>query len=181
MFRGYTDGSFSTRSRANDWDHLGLVGPVLHASVGDTVVVELRNTLSFGISFQIMAGVALDVGVENPADQVAPGSTTSYGWLLTSESGPGPADGSSLLHLYRSSADLVGHNAAGLMGPLVVTRAGEATSTGAPIDVDREMINLYWVLDENQSPFLRKNYGLFWWRRPWCTTPPFFCLVLGAR
>lgn len=134
---------------------------MLHASVGDTVVVELRNTLAFGISFQLVAGVVLDVGVENPPGQVAPGATSSYGWVLTPESGPGPADGSSLLYLYRSSADLIGHNAAGLLGPLVVTRAGEAVPSGAPADVDQEMINLYWVLDENQSPFLNENYGAF--------------------
>lgn len=40
----YTDASFTTpKARPPEWQHLGLLGPVLRANVGDTLKVVLKN------------------------------------------------------------------------------------------------------------------------------------------
>src|SRR3979490_2247544 len=43
-YREYTDGTFSAlKVRPAAWAHLGMLGPVIHAEVGDTVKVTFKN------------------------------------------------------------------------------------------------------------------------------------------
>ncbi len=59
--------------------------------------------------------------------------------------------------MYHSHTDEVGDTYGGLIGPMVITRAGMAKADGSPVDVDREVFNMYEVADENQSPYLARN------------------------
>ena len=44
VYREYTDATFTTlKKRPPEWEHLGLLGPVLHAEVGDTIQVFFKN------------------------------------------------------------------------------------------------------------------------------------------
>jgi hypothetical protein len=44
IFREYTDGSFKTiKTRPAREQYLGILGPILHAEVGDTIRVVFRN------------------------------------------------------------------------------------------------------------------------------------------
>ena len=44
VYREYTDGTFTTlKKRTPEWEHLGLLGPALHAEVGDTIQVFFKN------------------------------------------------------------------------------------------------------------------------------------------
>jgi len=44
IFREYTDGTFTTlKPRPPEWEHLGILGPVLRAEVGDTIKVVFKN------------------------------------------------------------------------------------------------------------------------------------------
>src|SRR5262245_66048729 len=44
LYRQYTDSTFTTLvPRSPEWRHLGFLGPVLHAAVGDTIRVVFRN------------------------------------------------------------------------------------------------------------------------------------------
>src|ERR1700751_3244752 len=44
LLRAYTDPPFATPPpRPAAWEHLGLLGPVIHAEVGDTIRVVFRN------------------------------------------------------------------------------------------------------------------------------------------
>ena len=44
IYREYTDASFTQlKLRAPEWEHLGILGPVLRAEVGDTIRVVFRN------------------------------------------------------------------------------------------------------------------------------------------
>ncbi len=44
LYREYTDSTFRTlKPRPPEWAHLGFLGPVLHAEVGDTIRVVFRN------------------------------------------------------------------------------------------------------------------------------------------
>ncbi len=51
----------------------------------------------------------------------------------------------------------VGDTYAGLIGPMIITKAGCAAADGHPLDVDREIINLYQVWNENKSLYLDQN------------------------
>src|SRR5712691_4440409 len=47
IFREYTDSSFeSLRARPESWSHLGILGPLIRAEVGDTVKVVFKNNAS---------------------------------------------------------------------------------------------------------------------------------------
>ncbi len=44
IFREYTDGTFTKlKPRQPEWEHLGILGPVLRAEVGDTIKVVFKN------------------------------------------------------------------------------------------------------------------------------------------
>lgn len=51
VFREYTDDTFRTlKPRPPELAHMGLLGPVIRAEVGDTIKVVLRNNASFPFS-----------------------------------------------------------------------------------------------------------------------------------
>ena len=51
VFREYTDATFLTqKARPPEFAHMGLLGPVIRAEVGDTIKVVLRNNASFPFS-----------------------------------------------------------------------------------------------------------------------------------
>jgi hypothetical protein len=64
-------------------------------------------------------------------------------------------DGSSVIWMYHGHSDEVKETNAGLIGPLIVTKKGMARSDGTPKDVARELVTLFMVMDENQSPTCR--------------------------
>jgi manganese oxidase len=59
--------------------------------------------------------------------------------------------------MYHSHVDEVADTNAGLVGGIVVTRCGEARADGSPKDVDREVVALFTVLNENESPYLEET------------------------
>jgi FtsP/CotA-like multicopper oxidase with cupredoxin domain len=59
--------------------------------------------------------------------------------------------------LYHSHVQELEDVNAGLIGAIVVTRAGMAGRDGKPTDVDREFVALFQVFDENESGYLDKN------------------------
>ena len=62
---------------------------------------------------------------------------------------------------YRSTVDTVGHLYAGLVGPIIITAAGKADAQGRPLSVVYELVNMFFVLNENKSPYLEKNIELY--------------------
>ena len=169
LYRGYTDASFGHRTPAKPRDaYLGLLGPVIHAEVGDQIKVVFRNTCSFPASMhphgvfytKANEGAGYDDGTsgKDKADDAVPtGGRHTYLWKVPDRAGPGPGDGSSVMWMYHAHGDEVAHTNAGLMGPMVVTRRGMARPDGSPVDVDREVFELFTVFNENQSPYLGGN------------------------
>ena len=51
----------------------------------------------------------------------------------------------------------------GLVGPIIITRKGETTSSSnlRPYDVDREFVSFFMVSDENASPYVNTNINSF--------------------
>jgi manganese oxidase len=163
LYREYTDDTFSRLApRPEAWQHLGFLGPVIHAAVGDRVQVAFRNNLDRPVSVH-MHGLLYDKDSEGAPyadgttaehkgdDAVPPGTTYTYRYAVPERAGPGPMEGSSVMWMYHSHSDEVGDTNSGLMGPVIVTRKGMARADGSPKDVDRELVSVFQVSDENQS------------------------------
>lgn len=173
LYREYTNASFTTlKPVAPEWKHLGLMGPAIHAEVGDTIVVVFKNNASFpfsmhphGVFYQKDSeGAPYSDGTSGNKkndDAVPPGGTHTYTWLVPERAGPGPMDPSSVLWAYHSHTDEVADTNAGLIGPIIITRKGMAKPDGSPNDVDREFVTLFSVFNENSSLYLDQNIQTF--------------------
>lgn len=148
----YTDATFSTRKPQADW--LGILGPVIRAEVGDTVIVDFINR---GHSPHSMHPHGLRYDKDNegamylPAGRggaIPPGGRFSYHWTADAESGPGPGELSSKVWWYHGHTDEVKETNAGLLGPIIVTAKGKAKKDASPKDVDREFVALFMMFDE---------------------------------
>ncbi len=173
LYREYTDGTFATRKpHASQDDYLGLLGPVLRAEVGDTVKVVFRNNASrpysltmpddiFRPKHAVGNGSVLDPeGVVTqgvPEDTVQPGATFTYEWGVPELAGPERGSPSSVAWMYRSRVDEAKDVASGLVGPILVTRRGQANADGTPKEVDREIVALFNVFNENLSWYMQAN------------------------
>ncbi|MEU9890489.1 multicopper oxidase domain-containing protein [Sphaerisporangium sp. NPDC051011] len=173
LYRGYTNDSFSTLvPRSADDQYLGLLGPVIRGVVGDTIRVVFRNTCSIptsvhphGVFYTKNAEGAPysdgTSGSDKYDDAVPTGGRHTYVWQVPERAGPGPHDGTSVMWMYHSHTDEIGDTYAGLMGPMVITKAGSARADGSPNDVDREIFGLFSVMDENKSPYLERSLEAF--------------------
>ena len=166
LYHGYTDATFSTKLRrsAND-AYLGFLGPVIRAEVGDTIKVVFRNNCSFpdsihphGVFYAKSSEGALyndaTSGADKADDAVAPGATHTYNWQVPERAGPGPHDGSSVMWMYHSHTDEIRDTYSGLMGPIEITARGRAKADGSPVDVDREVFDLFSVMNENNTHYI---------------------------
>jgi len=169
VYREYTDDTFSTlKPRPPEWEHLGMLGPPIHAAVGDTIKVVFKNNTPYPASMH-PHGVFYDKasegaeyedgtsGEEKADDAVPEGGTHTYTWGVPERAGPGMHDESSMLWAYHGHVDEIADTNAGLIGPLIVTRKGEAREDGSPKDVDREVVALFNIYDESLSPWLDWN------------------------
>jgi hypothetical protein len=169
LYRQYTDATFATPQARPPADaYLGFTGPVMRAEVGDTIKVHFLNRCSIGTSvhphgvFYQKASEGAPYadntsGKDTLDDAVPKGGRHTYTWLVPDRAGPGPHDGSSVMWMYHSHTDEVGDTYAGLQGFLVVTAHGKARPDGSPADVDREVFELFSVMNEGSSPYLGEN------------------------
>jgi hephaestin len=169
LYREYTDASFLTlKARPPEWEHLGMVGPLLRAEVGDTIEVLFRNNTrrtvsmhphgvfytksSEGAGYQDGTG-----GADKNDDGVAPGGTHRYVWPVPERAGPIESEPSTSLWMYHSHVHESADVNAGLIGPLIVTRKGAARPDGSPKDVDTEIVAAFLEVDENASHYFEEN------------------------
>ena len=169
LYREYTNAAFTTRKAIPPkWAHLGTLGPVIRAEVGDTIVVHFKNKTRFPVSVhphgvfyeKDSEGAPYNDGTSGAAkadDAVQPGGTHTYTWQVPERAGPGPMDPSSILWMYHSHVDEPGDTNAGLIGPIIVGAEGSLGPDGTPTDVDREFVTMFTVFDENASPYLDAN------------------------
>ena len=168
-FRQYTDSTFRTLApRDEHWTHLGVLGPLLRAEVGDTIRVVFRNHATrpysmhpHGVSYRkdsegtsYLDGTS---GADRMDDSVPPGRTHVYVWPVPERAGPADGDGSTAFWLYHSHVDEGKDINAGLIGPMVVTRRGMAREDGSPKDIDREFVTDFGLFDEIDSWYLDSN------------------------
>jgi len=168
-FREYTDSSFRTlKPRDEHWVHLGVLGPLLRAEVGDTIRVVFRNHATrpysmhpHGVFYRKDSeGTAyLDgtSGGDRMDDSVPPGHTHVYRWPVPERAGPADGDGSTAFWLYHSHVDEGKDINSGLIGPIIVTRRGMARDDGSSREIDREFIADFGLFDEIDSWYRDTN------------------------
>ena len=151
----YEKDDFKTRKQQPAW--LGILGPVLRAEVGDTVIVHFLNNADRPYSMH-PHGLRYTKDHEGaryspagPGAAVEPGKRHTYVWLADETSGPGPQDPSSIVWWYHSHVHEPEETQRGLLGPIIVTAKGRARSDGTPSDIDREFVTLFMIFKEKQQ------------------------------
>jgi FtsP/CotA-like multicopper oxidase with cupredoxin domain len=169
LYREYTDETFTAlKERPPEWEHLGVLGPLLRAEVGDTIRVVFKNNVHFPASLH-PHGVFYDkdsegapyedgtVGADKADDGVPPGEIHTYVWPVPERAGPAAGDPSSVLWMYHSHTNEVRDVNAGLLGPMIVSARGTTKPDGTPEEVDREFIVAFDEIFENESWYLEEN------------------------
>jgi FtsP/CotA-like multicopper oxidase with cupredoxin domain len=169
LFREYTDSTFRTlKPRDEAWTHLGILGPLLRAEVGDTIRVVLRNRarrpyslhphgVFYGKESEGTPYLDGTTAADKLDDAVAPGGTYVYTWPVPERAGPAEGDGSTAFWLYHSHVDEGKDINSGLIGAIIVTRRGMARADGSPKDYDREFVAQFGLYDETDSWYLDSN------------------------
>jgi FtsP/CotA-like multicopper oxidase with cupredoxin domain len=186
VYREYTDSTFTQlEERPPQWQHLGILGPVLRGAVGDSIIVVFKNNGRFPYSVH-PHGVFYDKGSEGALyndgtsaadkhdDGVPPGEVHRYAWAIPERAGPGPDDPSSIMWPYHSHHEELQDVHSGLVGAIIVTRRGEADASGKPRDVDREFVTLFASFNENTTHYTRENLKRYKGDTVWTAqNPPF--------
>src|SRR3954454_14164857 len=129
-FREYTDNSFKTlKPVPSEWEHLGILGPVIRAEVGDTIKVVFKNNATRPYSIHVHGvlynkdseGAPYNDGTakrDTGDDAVPPGATYTYTYQVPPRAGPGPHDGNSVMWMYHSHTNEIADTNGGLVGPM---------------------------------------------------------------
>ena len=186
IFREYTDATFRTlKPRPAAWEHLGILGPLLRAEVGDTIQVFFKNNTKLtcsmhphGLAYaKDSEGALYDDGTPEAAkkdDMVPSGGSHTYYWMVPERAGPGPGDPSSILWMYHSHFVEPKDMNTGLLGPIIVTARGASRPDGTPKDVDREFVAAFAVFDETDSWYFEIGAGKVRSSLPMRVTDPVF-------
>ncbi|KAK1343720.1 hypothetical protein QTO34_014273 [Cnephaeus nilssonii] len=170
VYREYTDASFQTQKAREE--HLGILGPVIKAEVGDTLKVTFYNNGPLPLSIQ-PHGLRYSKSNEGsyyktpggsipPASShVNPGTTFVYTWQVPRDVGPTSTDPNCLTWFYYSSVYGKKDTNSGLVGPLLVCRKGSLGKDGKQKGIDKEFYLLATIFDENESHLLDENIRTF--------------------
>ena len=167
LYREYTDSTFTTlKPRPPKWEHLGFLGPLIRAEVGDTIRIVFRNKTTHPVTMHphgvfynkdSEGAPYADKSTDKNDDGVPTGGTHVYVWQVPERAGPGRGDLSSVFWMYHSHTHEVFDVNSGLLGPMIVTQRGMTKPDGTPRDVDRELIVAFAEVDENNSHYLVQN------------------------
>ena len=169
VFHEYADADFhALKPRSDDWVHLGILGPLIRAEVGDTIKVVFRNNASHPFSLHPHGVLYLKEsegaayqdntsGKEKADDSVAPGASYIYTWSVPERAGPAESEGSTAFWVYHSHVDESKDINSGLIGPIIITRRGFAHDDASPKDVDREFVIQFGFYDEHLSWYWDAN------------------------
>lgn len=168
LYREYTDDTFTQlKPRPAQWEHLGSLGPLIRAEVGDTIRVVFKNNVDFpatvhphGVFYEKDSEGAPyqdnTSGADKADDAVPPGQTHIYTWQVRERTGPSMGE-SAALWMYHSHADEARDVNAGLFGPIIITAKGMAREDLSPKDVDREFVIAFLSTEEAQNHYIDYN------------------------
>ncbi|XP_006902428.1 PREDICTED: hephaestin-like protein 1 [Elephantulus edwardii] len=158
VYREYTNGEFvEIKARRPREQHLELLGPMIHAEVGDSILIIFKNKASRPYSIAAQGVEDSDGGKRLQVPITKPGEIRTYRWNIPKRSGPGPSDPNCIPWVYYSTVNFVKDTYSGLMGPLITCREGVLNEKGRRTDVDYEFALLFLVFNENESWYLEDN------------------------
>ncbi|XP_074513772.1 coagulation factor V [Sebastes fasciatus] len=169
VFRAYLDSSFSTPDIRGEMDeHLGILGPVIKAEVGQSIMVVFRNKAHRpyslhpkGVSYTKQTeGLSYEDGSKywyKYDNEVQPNTTFTYIWKVHSMVGPMPGESHCRTWAYYSGVNPEKDIHSGLIGPLLVCREG---TLATEIPNTREFTLLFMTFDESQSWYYEENYEM---------------------
>ncbi|OCT94736.1 coagulation factor V [Xenopus laevis] len=143
-------------------EYSGILGPTLHAEVGDILRVHFKNmankTLTIhpqGVAYgKKSEGAKYTDGTlpfEKLDDFVLPGQTYTYNWDITEEIGPKEYDPACLTNIYYSHENMVKDFNSGLIGALLICKKGSLNEFGKQLNFNKEYVLMFAVFDENKS------------------------------
>ncbi|XP_053551468.1 ceruloplasmin-like [Bombina bombina] len=148
VYQEYTDKTFTKRKEKKE--HMGILGPLIMANVGDKIKIIFNNKASRPYSIYAH-GVKTDSVSVMPTK---PGDTQAYIWKVPERSGPAMnGDPDCLTWAYYSKVDQVKDTYSGLIGPLVICKR---LLFGLQEPKTRFSL-LFMVFDENKSWYLDDN------------------------
>ena len=135
--------------------------------MGDVIKVVFKNMASrsysihpHGVSYS-KESEGMVYGTENSnlaGNSVPPGSTYTYTWTVPQTSGPAPDGPNCIGSLYHSAVDPPKDTNSGLVGPLVICKAGVLGPNNNRTDsVEKEFALLFHAFDENKSWYMEEN------------------------
>ncbi|XP_042272930.1 ceruloplasmin [Thunnus maccoyii] len=153
VYRQFTSDKFTKQvEKRPDMEHLGIMGPMIHADVGDKVKVVFKNMATRDYSIH-----AHGVKTDTPdIHHTKPGETHTYYWYVTKKTGPTTEQEECSVSAYYSTVDVAKDLYSGLVGPLVICRRSWGRSLGLKKEVE-EFALLFLVFDENESWYLDEN------------------------
>lgn len=152
VYRQYTDSTFRVLvERTAAEEHLGILGPQLHADVGDKVNIIFKNMATRPYSIHAH-GVKTESSAVTPT---SPGETRTYVWEIPERSGAGREDSACIPWAYYSTVDQVKDLYSGLIGPLIVCRRHYLRVYNTIKKLEFSL--LFLVFDENESWYLDDN------------------------
>ncbi|XP_028630182.1 hephaestin [Grammomys surdaster] len=163
-YEAFKDETFQERIHQEEETHLGILGPVIRAEVGDTIQVVFYNRASQPFSIQPHGvfyeknseGTVYNDGTSHPKVAKSFEKVTYY-WTVPPHAGPTAQDPACLTWMYFSAADPTRDTNSGLVGPLLVCKAGALGADGKQKGVDKEFFLLFTVFDENESWYNNAN------------------------
>ncbi|XP_069746918.1 ferroxidase HEPHL1-like isoform X1 [Narcine bancroftii] len=158
VYREFTDGTFTTqKTRLPEEHHLEILGPLIRAEVGDTILVIFKNLASRPYSIHPHGAEEVNSGKYLKVPVTMSGQIKTYRWNVPERSGPSEGDSNCNTWIYYSAVKFVKDLYSGLVGPLITCRKGTLDQNGRRKDVDREFALLFLVYDENESWYLNDN------------------------
>ncbi|XP_075814874.1 hephaestin isoform X7 [Microtus pennsylvanicus] len=164
-YEAFQDETFQERVHQEEETHLGILGPVIRAEVGDTIQVVFYNRASKPFSMQPHGvfyekdyeGTVYNDGTAHPGLVAKPFEKVTYKWTVPPHAGPAAQDPACLTWMYFSAADPIRDTNSGLVGPLLVCKAGALGADGKQKGMDKEFFLLFTVFDENNSWYSDAN------------------------
>lgn len=169
----YTDATFTARVERDEHSaHLGLMGPVIRARVGEEIVIHFRNNGSEPVSLhphgvrydKASEGAPYNDGTPNSLkkdDIVEFGETYVYHWLAVERAGPGPGERKAVkMWMYHGHQNEILDTYTGLFGVIVVVGkdANEYDNeTLLPLDGSKEVFLYMSVMNEALNFHFREN------------------------
>ncbi|XP_055955967.1 hephaestin [Patella vulgata] len=164
VYKHYTDDKYIV-----EWpkpEHMGLVGPIIRAEVGDVLKIRFKNKATraysiyaHGVSYKKPSEGALYMdgssGYSKEDDVVLPGKVHNYTWVITQ--GPSESDPPCIPYVYHSHINMAKDTNSGLIGVLLICKKGTLNYDHTRNDVSNELVVLSKAFDENQSWYMDQN------------------------